>query len=160
VQQTTYISKTGKKEDAKKARARMKRYRNSENGLKVRARYRKRNQERIRKYMREYFQKRRADGLTTGLCGNCQKREHLPNITSCKECRDNMRRNAKKQREKSKKNGGRKMKTENTLSKKERIASDLWEAIKKRDYNATDETTPVADVAYKHLKEVLEDEEN
>lgn len=52
------------------------------------------------------------------------------------------------------------MKTENTLSKKERIASDLWEAIKKRDYNATDETTPVADVAYKHLKEVLEDEEN
>lgn len=52
------------------------------------------------------------------------------------------------------------MRTESTISKKERIASEIWEAIKKRDYNATDKNTSVRDIAQKHLNEVLEDEEN
>lgn len=122
----TYLSKLGKKEDAEKARKRMKHYAKTEKGLKVRAEYREHNRERIRKYMREYFQKRREQGAKTGLCGNCQKREHLPNITSCKECRDTIRRNAKKQRERDNRtSGGRNMKIQSTISKKERIASEI-----------------------------------
>lgn len=157
-----YISKTGKEENAKKARDRMKRYSSSKKGLKVRAKYRDRNREHIRKYMREYFRKRRAQGAEEGLCGNCLKYKRMPGIIFCRKCRDNARRNAQNQKVNQKKaNGGNKMaKKKSKSSKKEREAGELWEAIKKRDYGAGSNPSVDINTAIKHLKEVLEDEKN
>lgn len=152
-----YNSK-GRKEDAEKARQRMRKYSKSKLGMKVRAEYRDRNRKRIREYMREYFRRRREKGAEEGLCGNCLKRKRIDGITFCQECRDNVRRNA--QNQKLKRQGGKvKMaKNRGRTTKKEKEAAELWEIIKKSE--ASDKLPIDVDMAIKHLKEVLKDEES
>lgn len=159
-----YISATGKKEDAEKTRARMRKYNKSKHGKEIREKYRERNKKRIREYMREYFRKRRELGRKKGLCGNCLKRNRLPGITFCKVCRDVVRKNSLKQKKNN--YGGAEMQQKekkkryvNNFTQKEKEAAELWEAIKKSEAKRPKEDIDI-NTAIKHLKEVLQDEKD
>jgi hypothetical protein len=91
-----YFRKNGHAEDAEKIRARSRLYQRL-NPAKVKA-YKKKNAERYREYMRNFFAKRREYAEANGLCGNCLREKENDQTIFCTACRERAKKNARAQR--------------------------------------------------------------